>query len=94
MLKENIKQVRKSKGLSQEELAIKLNVVRQTVSKWETNQSLPDSDKIVPLCELFDISTVFAIINLTDVEIKNMINIIEGIRYKIDRNEIQKKIII
>lgn len=35
MLKENIKSIRKSKGFSQEELAIKLNVVRQTISKWE-----------------------------------------------------------
>lgn len=39
MLDENIKQLRKAKGLSQEELAIKLNVVRQTVSKWETGVS-------------------------------------------------------
>lgn len=40
MLDENIKQLRKAKGLSQEELAIKLNVVRQTVSKWENGVSL------------------------------------------------------
>ena len=40
MLNENIKAVRKSKGLSQEELAIKLNVVRQTISKWEQGVSL------------------------------------------------------
>lgn len=40
MLYENIKQLRKAKGLSQEELAIKLNVVRQTVSKWENGGSL------------------------------------------------------
>lgn len=40
MLNENIKIVRKSKGLSQEELAIKLNVVRQTISKWEKGDSL------------------------------------------------------
>ena len=40
MLNENIKNLRKSKGLSQEELAIKLNVVRQTVSKWENGGSL------------------------------------------------------
>ena len=40
MLNENIKAVRKSKGLSQEELAIKLNVVRQTISKWEKGVSL------------------------------------------------------
>ena len=40
MLSENIKAVRKSKGLSQEELAVKLNVVRQTISKWEQGISL------------------------------------------------------
>ena len=40
MLNENIKNLRKAKGLSQEELAVKLNVVRQTVSKWETGGSL------------------------------------------------------
>ena len=40
MLSENIKSLRKAKGLSQEELAIKLNVVRQTLSKWETGGSL------------------------------------------------------
>ena len=39
MLNENIKRIRKSKGLSQEELAIKLNVVRQTISKWENGVS-------------------------------------------------------
>ena len=44
MLSNNLKRIRKSKGLSQEELAIKLNVVRQTVSKWENGLSVPDSD--------------------------------------------------
>lgn len=39
MLNENIKNLRKAKGLSQEELAIKLNVVRQTISKWEMGVS-------------------------------------------------------
>lgn len=43
MLNENIKTLRKSKGLSQEELAVRLNVVRQTVSKWEQGLSVPDS---------------------------------------------------
>ena len=43
MLNENIKAIRKSKGLSQEELAVKLNVVRQTISKWEQGLSVPDS---------------------------------------------------
>lgn len=56
-LGEKLFELRKSKNLSQEEVAEKLNVTRQTVSKWETNQSTPDFDKIVPLCELFEIST-------------------------------------
>ena len=54
---EKLYELRKSKNLSQEEVADKLSVTRQTVSKWETNQSTPDFDKIIPLCELFEIST-------------------------------------
>lgn len=50
-------ELRKEKKLSQEEVAGKLNVTRQTVSKWETDQSTPDFDKILPLCELYGIST-------------------------------------
>ncbi len=49
MLSENIKTFRKSKGLSQQELAVKLNVVRQTVSKWEQGLSIPDSDLLLAL---------------------------------------------
>lgn len=56
-LGEKLYELRKEKNLSQEEVADRLNVTRQTVSKWETNQSTPDFDKIVPLCELFGIST-------------------------------------
>ena len=44
-------------GLSQEKLAEKIGVTRQTVSKWETNQSTPDFDKIIPLCEILEITT-------------------------------------
>ena len=51
MLSENIKRIRKSKGLSQEELAIKLNVVRQTVSKWENGMSVPDSCMLIMLAD-------------------------------------------
>lgn len=51
MLSENIKTIRKSKGLSQEELAVKLNVVRQTVSKWEKGLSVPDSEMLIALSE-------------------------------------------
>ena len=54
MLNENIKRIRKSKGLSQEELAIKLNVVRQTVSKWENGLSVPDSSMLITLADELD----------------------------------------
>ena len=54
---EKIYSLRKKYNLSQEELANELNVSRQTVSKWEVGESCPDFDKIVPLCELFGIST-------------------------------------
>ncbi len=54
MLKDNIKSIRKSKGLSQEELAIKLNVVRQTISKWEQGLSVPDSELLVSLSDALD----------------------------------------
>ncbi len=54
MLNENIKSIRKSKGLSQEELAIKLNVVRQTISKWEKGLSVPDSDMLISISEVLE----------------------------------------
>ena len=54
MLKDNIKLIRKSKGLSQEELAVKLNVVRQTISKWEKGYSVPDAEMLKKLAEIFD----------------------------------------
>lgn len=55
MLKDNLKTLRKNKGLSQEELSIKLNVVRQTISKWETGLSVPDAEMLVTISELFEI---------------------------------------
>ena len=54
MLNENIKVIRKSKGLSQQELAVKLNVVRQTVSKWEQGLSVPDSDMLISISEALE----------------------------------------
>lgn len=53
---EKLLSLRKKQGLSQEEAADQLNVSRQTISKWETDQSTPDFDKIVPICELYGIS--------------------------------------
>ena len=54
MLNENIKAMRKAKGLSQEELAAKLNVVRQTISKWEQGLSVPDSDILLSISEVLE----------------------------------------
>ena len=54
MLNENIKALRKSKGLSQQELAVKVNVVRQTISKWEQGLSVPDSDLLIALSEALE----------------------------------------
>ena len=51
MLSENIRRLRESKGLSQGELAVRLNVVRQTVSKWERGLSVPDADLLIALSE-------------------------------------------
>lgn len=54
MLNENIKNLRKSRGYTQEELASKLNVVRQTVSKWEKGYSVPDAEMLKKLADIFD----------------------------------------
>lgn len=56
-LGENLYNLRKKKNLSQEEVAEKLNVTRQTISKWETGESKPDFDKIIPICNLYDITS-------------------------------------
>lgn len=56
MIGENIKNARKAKGISQEEVAIKLNVVRQTVSKWEKGLSIPDADVLMKIADLLEIS--------------------------------------
>lgn len=54
MFSENLKTMRKAKGFTQEELAIKLNVVRQTVSKWEKGLSVPDADVLSKIAEVLD----------------------------------------
>lgn len=57
MLGENIRRIRKDRGLTQEELAIRLNVVRQTVSKWEKGRSVPDAELLQKLADVLDINT-------------------------------------
>lgn len=69
MLNENIKAIRTSKGLSQEELAIRLNVVRQTISKWEQGLSVPDADMLISISEVFEMP-VSTLLGETIVETK------------------------
>ncbi len=56
MFANNLKTLRKMRGLSQEELAIRLHVVRQTISKWEKGLSVPDADVLICLADEFDVS--------------------------------------
>ena len=56
MFGENLKTLRKQKGFSQEELATRLHVVRQTISKWEKNLSVPDADTLIRLTEVLEVS--------------------------------------
>lgn len=56
MFNENLKSMRKAKGLSQEELAIKINVVRQTISKWEKGLSVPDAEMLIRIADVFEVS--------------------------------------
>lgn len=67
MLKDNLKTLRKNKGLSQEELSVKLNVVRQTISKWESGETIPDIDSLKKLAVLLE----FSIDNALGIEIEN-----------------------
>ena len=75
-LGERLFELRKAKNLTQDDVAEKLNVSRQTVSKWETDQSTPDFDKIVPLCELFEIGVDELLTGKKPVEEKKQENVL------------------
>lgn len=57
MISENLKSFRKAKGFTQEELAARLNVARQTISKWEKGLSVPDADTLIRVAEILEVST-------------------------------------
>lgn len=56
MFTENLKSIRKARGLTQDELAVRLNVVRQTISKWEKGLSVPDAEMLIKIAEVFEVS--------------------------------------
>lgn len=98
MLNENIKAIRKSKGLSQQELAIKLNVVRQTISKWEQGLSVPDSDMLVLISEELE-TPVSILLGETVVEteadsLKTISEKLEVINLQLAQRKITRKKII
>ena len=68
---DRIQCLRKNKGLSQEELADKVGVSRQAVSKWESEQSTPDIEKIFILCELFEVTTDYILKGIEPVSMTN-----------------------
>lgn len=71
MLNENLKTLRKNKGYSQEQLAVRLNVVRQTVSKWEKGVSVPDAQMLMDIAEVFSVSVNELLGNDIEQESKN-----------------------
>lgn len=68
MLCDNLRKLRRSKGLSQEELAIKLNVVRQTISKWEQGSSVPDSEMLLRIATELDTTVNVLLGDTVDAE--------------------------
>ncbi len=95
MLKDNLKTLRKNKGLSQEELSVKLNVVRQTISKWEQGLSVPDAEMLISISKVFDtpVSTILGE-NIDEKE-KNDLKVIseklEVINEQLFKKQKQKK---
>ena len=87
MLNENIKAIRKSKGLSQQELAINLNVVRQTISKWEQGLSVPDSDMLISISEVLE-TPVSTLLGETVIEAE--VDNLKAISEKLEENHKKK----
>ena len=69
-LSDNLKKLRKENNLSQEELADKLNVSRQSVSKWESGSAYPEMDKMIQLCKIFNVN-IDELLNQDIKEVKN-----------------------
>ncbi len=95
MLSENIKTIRKAKGLSQEELAVKVNVVRQTISKWEQGLSVPDSDLLIALSEALEtpVSTLLgeSIEKEENAELKTISEKLEVINLQLAKRNISRR---
>lgn len=95
MLSENMKAIRKSKGLSQQELAVKLNVVRQTISKWEQGLSVPDADMLVFISEVLEtpVSTLLgeAVVETEADNLKAISEKLEVVNLQLAQRKITKR---
>lgn len=86
--------LRKQKGLSQEELANRLNVSRQTVSKWEVGDSTPDMEKLIAMSDLFEISLDELVMDKKSVhvgETSNTSEIVTDLQKKVLSDENKKR---
>ena len=94
MINENIKYYRKRKGMSQEEMAVKLHVVRQTVSKWETGHSVPDADILIHISELLEVP-VYQLLDLNEISLKeeSLSKELERLNHLLAENNKKEKII-
>ena len=74
-------ELRKQKGLSQEELAGRLNVSRQTISKWEVGESAPDMDNLVSISELFGVSLDELVLDKTSEKEQHSVQVVRSELY-------------
>ena len=81
MFGDNLKKVRKEKGLSQEALAEKINVVRQTISKWEKGLSIPDGDMLIKLSQVLEVPVETLLGSKVPLENTNAVN--QAIQFQI-----------
>ena len=81
MFGDNLKKVRKEKGISQEALAEKINVVRQTISKWENGLSIPDGDMLIKLSQVLEVSVETLLGSEVPLENTNDVN--QAIQFQI-----------
>ena len=95
MLKDNLKTLRKNKGLSQEELSVKLNVVRQTISKWESGLSVPDAEMLISISKVFETPVSEILRENIEAKEKNDIKVIseklEVINEQLSKKQKQRK---
>ena len=84
MFKDNLKTIRKEKGLSQEFLAKELNVVRQTISKWEKGLSIPDGDMLIEISQILD--TPVEVLLGCEISLENKDEVTQALQLQILNN--------